>query len=289
MAYLSTEDLSEIVIKTLPGLMDEGSALVAAGTTNIAYDTTDIRKMQISGPAVVAEGASKPMSNPDWEMEKVRTLKLVQAMVVTEEFLDTSEGKKMAAEAVGKYLASFPKGIDIAVLNGTNPRTGEAVSAYATDNLKDNATQFSSSDPALIDQVIASAIYGIDEAEYLLLSREGFNQVSSLRTVTDGLQKYRLDRNRSFDFSSVEASTFRSVGMNGWNPGRILNSNLAMAGDFSKIGMAFQAPTVRIGREGTFNGENLLQDNKIAYIIEQKVKFYVDEPESFAVIKDTSV
>lgn len=289
MAFLSTSNLSQIVIETLPSIVSEGSALAAAGVSNISYNTTDIRKISVGGPSLVAEGAKKPVRNPQWEMEKVKPGKLVQAMVVTEEFEDSAEGRALAADSIGKYLATFPAGMDITVLNGTNPADGTALAYLSDTNLKDNATQISSSDPLAFDQVLSSAIFGLEDAEHVLLSRAGFSQLAQLRTAQNGLMKYpNATRKGVFDFSTVDTDVFKSVGLNGWTPAEVKNTNLAILGDFSKIGIAFQAPTVRIGREGTINGENLLEENKIAYIIEQKFKFYIDEPEKFAVVKNTA-
>ena len=287
MAFLSTDDLSEIVIANLRGIMEQGSALVAAGVTNISYDVTDIQKIDVPYAAVVAEGAAKPVLNPEWELDKVKPLKLVQAMVVTEEFEDSAEGRAKAAEAIGKYLATFAPSTDIAILNGTNPRTGSAVAAYADSNIKDNGTVFNSADVTVVDAVIRAASWGVENADFALLSRLGLSQLGQLVTDSNGLPKiYGLTRSGEFMLpGGLPAEYFKSVGLNGKG---FVNTNLAILGDFSKIGVAFQAPSVRIGREGTINGENLLEENKIAYIVEQKVKFYVDEPESFAVVKNTA-
>ena len=286
MAFLSTSDLAEIVIQTLPSVVAEGSALTAAGVRNISYNTTDIRKISVAGPSLVAEGGVKPVNNPQWEMEKVKPGKLVQAMVVSEEFEDSAEGRALAAAAIGEYLATFPAGMDVTVLNGTNPADGTALDYLADTNLKDNATQITSSDPAAFDSVLSSAIFGVESAEHTLLSRDGFSQLAQLRTAQNGLMKYpNANRKGTFDFSTVDTDVFKSVGLNGWTPADIKNTNLAIVGDFSKIGVAFQAPTVRIGREGTIGSDNLLAENKIAYIIEQKFRFYIDEPESFSVVK----
>lgn len=287
MAYISTDELSEIVIDNLPAIMEQGSALVAAGVSNISYDTTDIQKVSVPYAAVVAEGGVKPVENPEWELDKVKTLKLVQAMVVSEEFEDSAEGREKAAEAIGKYLGTFAPSTDIAILNGRNPRTGLAVAAYGDSNLTDNATLFNSGDASTVDRIINSAAYGIPEAEFILLSRLGLSQMGQLVSEPNGIPKIQnISRTGEFLLpTGFPVQYFKSVGLNSKTQA---NTNLAMLGDFSKIGVAFQAPTIRIGREGIIGGENLLEGNKIAYIVEQKVKFYVDEPETFAVVKNTA-
>lgn len=288
MAYLSTDQLSEVVIANLPAIIEQGSALAAAGVTNISYDTTDIQKSSVPYPTVVAEGGIKPVENPTWELDKVKSVKLVQAMVVSEEFEDSAEGRRKAAEAIGKYLGTFAPGLDIAVINGTDPRSGNAVAAYADSNLKQNATVFNSSDATLVDRMLTAAVYGIEAPEFVLLSQLGLSQYGQLVTEPNGLPKYQnISRVAPFDLpGGFRAQFFKTVGLDAKGK---RNSNLALVGDFSKIGVSFQAPSVRIGREGIIGGENLLETNKVAYIVEQKVKFYVDEPESFAIVKNTAV
>jgi hypothetical protein len=287
MAFLSTDDLSEVVIETLPGILEQNSALVAAGVRNISYNTDKISKINVPFPSIVAEGGVKPVENPEWELEDVKPIKLVQAMVVTEEFEDSEEGRRKAAEAIGAYLGSFAKGMDIAILNGTDPRSGNALGAYSTTNLKNNATPFNSADPTLFDRVLNSAIYGVDNADFVLLSDAGLSQYGQLISEPNGMPKYQnISRRAAFSLpQGYTAQAFTSVGLDSKEK---KNTNLAYLGDFNRIGVSFQAPTVRIGREGTINGENLLAENKVAYIVEQLGRFYVDGPEKFAVVKNTA-
>lgn len=286
---LTTDQLASIFVENLRDAISEGSALLAAGTTNVNYSTNILRRMVMPGAAYTDEQGVKRVANPVLSDEEVHYLKFVQPIIASDEYLDTAEGRAAAAKTISLALATFPKSVDISIINGTDPRTGDKISKLSNVNLKDNATQFTST-PENVDVVIDTAALSMPEAEQVLFSRKGFSQVGQLRTTQNGLRKYPdVKRKGLFDFSGLDAHTFESVGLDGWTPAPVFNDNLAVVGDFSKIGMAWLEPTVKLLKEATIGGVNLAETNQVCYMVEFKLKFYIDDVTSFAVVKSTPV
>lgn len=285
MAYLTTADLKETYLATLPTINRETSCLSRAGASNVSYETTGVRSMSLGGAAVVGEGEEKPLSNLAISEEDLLTLKLVHMMVVTDEFEDTKEGRALAAEYINEAARSISVSSDIAILNGTNPATGLAVAAYSASNLKDNATAVTVDGTTVVtnEDALIGALSAAADPEFGLLSKAGFSAVAYAST-TNGSKYPNASRNETFSFWTTDVARCEAVGLDGWDEAsQTTNNVLGYFGNFSRIVRAFTDVQVRVKDAGTVGTHNLTTENKTLYIVEQTMKFYVEDPSNFAV------
>ena len=284
MATLSTELLKSHVVQTLPDSVQYNSVLTDAGANNISYGVNSIRSVSMGAGSVVDEGGVKPVSNVALDDTDVVHSKIVIPFIVTEEFDESEEGSEVVLDLIAQASKTLVKSIDIAILNGTNPSTGVAVAKFSDFNLKDNATDqgiSSTLDDALYEVLTASPM-----TERILLSRDGFGQIANLRT--GGFRNYPDAKTNGewFGFGTANARLAQVLGLDGFTEdSQFENTTLALAGDFSRIGRSYGKTVVRVAREGTIGGENLLETNKVAYIFEQFFSFYVKGPDAFTIVK----
>lgn len=285
MAALTTEDLAGIVVEVLPDSVASESVLSRAGATNISYNTDVVRRVTFGGASAVNEGEVKPSSGMGIKSIDVVKTKLVYKWTETDEFQNTDEGAQIAAQALRLAIGGLIKSADIAVLNGTDPGTGDAIANAAAVNLKDNATAATAEDAAGLVAGLASA----SSLEAVLLSDAGFNQVA-FAASTSGLRLYpEASKTEVFPFWSANALYAPAAGLNGWNINeKIKNDVLAYAGDFSHVGRSFGAPDVRVYNQAIFDGVNLAETNRVGYIVEVPLAFYIEDPASFVAVKSAT-
>lgn len=281
---LTLAELKQTVVEILPTVVEAKSALTAAGASSVSYATDKVVQDTIGFAADVDEGAAKPISDlgaKEWELQYV---KLVHAIVATEEFLNTPEGRARAASQVNNAVASLVQSADVAILAGTNPATGAAVTRRALQNLKDNATAVPATGQT--DADVVAALRGSKRGNFVLLSDEGFSGLA-YEMNTQGMPKYPAAVvDGAFPFWTAKAAHFEVVGLDGKDADTYFRNNvLAYAGDFATISRAFLAPSVRLASEGSIGGVNLLERNMVAYVIEQPFKYYISNPADFSVVK----
>lgn len=281
---LTIAELKQTVVEILPTVVEAKSALTAAGASSVSYATDKVVQDTIGFAADVDEGGVKPLSDlgaKEWELQYV---KLVHAIVVTEEFLNTPEGRTRAASQVNNAVASLVQSADVAILAGTNPATGAAVTRRALQNLKDNATAVTATGQT--DADVVAALRGSKRGNFVLLSDEGFSGLA-YEMNTQGMPKYPAAVvDGTFPFWTAKAAHFEVVGLDGKDSDTYFrNDVLAYAGNFSTISRAFLAPSVRMDRSGTIGGVNLLERNMLSYIIEQPLKYYISNPADFFSVK----
>lgn len=284
MAVMSSADLESVIVEVLPTLQAETSVLTRAGASNVSYNTDIVRRVSLGGPAAVEEGAKKPLSDSSIASYNVVRHHLTYILLQQEAFQDTPEGRELTANALSEAVENIVKGFDILVLNGTSPQTGTAFAPAASSNLKDNATQH------VIDGASASDVKDIlaitKKSKNVILSDAGLNVVQFAET-SGGLRMYpEATSDSSFEFWGSKAHHSEALGVDGWSDTTIFeNTNVAVAGDFSRIGRSYGQPSIRLYTEA-LGGVMLGDYNQVGYRIEVPVAYYVEDPSAFTVLKD---
>lgn len=288
---ITKEDLVETYNELLPEAWRETSVLSQAGTTNVGWNTTDITKISVGAPSNVDEGKEKPLKDPTIDRFKVKELKLAGILPISNEAEKTPEGQKVIDRAVAEFIAGFPMAVDISVLAGTDPATGAPVARYSAVNLKNNAVAYNSTNVNTVDSAFKAARYGVKARNSrIILSQEGRAQMGALDSAQTGYQKYPQLDLPDASYRGMRVQSGLAVGLDGFEGSDdfIENKVLAYLGDFSKIALAFEPVEVEVSRHATAGGLNAFTQNFTFYRIEQLVHFYIDGPETFGVVKDTS-
>lgn len=282
---LTTAELEATIVEVLPVVQKETSVLTRAGASNVSYNTDIVQKLSLGGPAAVEEGNLKPKSDVSIANFTVVKHVLSYILLQTEQFQDTPEGRELTANALQDAVGNMVKGFDILVLNGTNPQTGTAFTPAAAVNLKDNASEHLAAGTAATAEEIKDIIAATSKAKAVVLSDKGLNAIQFSETAS-GLRAYpEASRNSSFDFWGVGAHHSDALGLNGWSDvAEFTNKNVAVTGDFSKIGRSYGTPRVKLFTEA-LGGVILGDYNQIGYRIEVPVAYYVQNPESFSILK----
>jgi len=289
---ITTADLIETYNELLPAAWRDTSVLAKAGTSSVSWNTTDLTRVSIGSPSNVDEGEEKPIKDPELDRFKVKEVKLAGILPISNEAEKTPEGKKIIDRAVAEFIAGFPMAIDISVLAGTDPATGLQVSRYNDVNLKQNAVAFNSTSAATVDATLKAARYAVKaRGSKIVLSDEGRAQISALDSTQTGYQKYPQLDGPEPSFRGMPVLSGLAVGLDGftgYEDDLIENNVLAYLGDFSKIALAFEPVEVLVSQHATAGGFNAFTKNYTLHRIEQRVRFYIDNPGAFGVVKDTS-
>lgn len=282
---LTTADLESVIAEVLPSIQAETSVLTRAGASSVSYNTNVVRSVTLGGPAAVSEGALKPLSDSVVDSSETVRHVLSYILLQSEQFTDSVEGRAIAAESLKQAVQNLVKGLDIMVLSGTDPQTGNAFVPAAGVNLKDNASEHLTAGVAPTDAEIKATLAATAKAKALVLSDAGLSAVQFAESAS-GFRKYPdASINGTFDFWGVKAHHSEALGIDGWSATEVFeNGSVAVAGDFSKIGRSYGVPSVKF-YDQALGGIILGDHNLVGYRVEVPVAYYVKDPSSFTILK----
>lgn len=284
MAVLTTAELSEEITKVIPTIYSQSSAITAAGASSVEYDTTILKGHNVGGAAVVGEGEVKPVSATAIQEHLVQKVTLAHFLVMTNQYLDTPEGRRDAGIYIEQAAQSLVQSSDIAVLHGTNPADGTEVDRFQDQAITPNATEVVQGADELADEAIYRGLVEGDFDNFVLLSKEGLHGIQYAQL--NGVAKYQMaSKNSAFPFWASEAQQFEVVGLNGFSAeNKLKNDVLSINGDFAGVYRAFSPVSVQFFDQATIGGVNLAETNQVAYRIEQDVRFFNTNPSGFTVV-----
>jgi len=285
---ITTAKLTAVYDELLPQGFSEGSALAAAGTSSVDYNTNQFTRVTVGAPSNVDEGGIKPIKDPTINRFQIMDVKLAGILPISDEAADTAEGSALINRSVAEFVAKFIPSVDISVLAGTDPATGLDIARYEDVNLRDNAVQVRSAGAASVDEAFNLARYGNkSRGARFLLSDEGIAQLSAMDSA-QGYQKYPSVDLPTPTFRGKSLVTRHSVGLNGFTAAGddIENDVLGYYGPFQNIKLAFRPISVKISDTASAGGFNAFENNYTLYRIEQRFKFFIDGAGNWTVVRD---
>ena len=190
MAFTSTGFPAELVREVFVGAKGKSSIAKLADSTPIAFSGTDIMAFSMSGEVnLVAEASAKGQHTGSNNVINIVPLKVEYGQRVSDEFIRCSEEKQL------DYLRAFQdgfaskiaRGLDIMVMHGTNPATGDLATSLIGKNSFDTnddvtSVTYNGSDP---EGNIASVVASIGDYD--------LNGVAMSKTFASDLAKVKVN------------------------------------------------------------------------------------------------
>ena len=284
---LTTAQIADRITALLPTAATEFSAISKAGATNISFNTDIVKTVSLGGPGLYREGEIKQLSDQGVKNTEVYKAKLVHILLMSNEFDNNPAGEEIKSEQLAQVAASLVKAADVAILNGTDPRTGTARTDLATINLKDNAVETIVAAEDSVPAALVDLLKGTKKNSGLILSGNGFAEVAYAVNTSGAALYPAASKNEVFPFiGGVDTVYSSALGIDGWtSETEVENDNLAVTGPWETVARAFSPVTVTASTEATVGGVNLFAENMTAYRVEQFISFAVTNPAAFSVLK----
>lgn len=287
---LNQEAIKRNVTKLVNTQFDNFSTLGTLGATYEDYETDEIRSFSSAGSVSLKEGEKKTTTGVIENNVHLVNGKTISNVIFTEEALLKADTASVVKAVSTDLAAAVMQGLDMGVLLGKNTSDGSDITWLQDIALAKNGLALPSTASALDDFDAAIAHAGIDAQ--VALSTQGYTNLARKRTTTGALLYPNISPEGRFVIDGIPAVRNKGLGFDNYVKLRdradlIENGIQSVTGDFSKIHIAVADFKIRTSREGTYDGTNLLEENKLLVLAEVfwKVGFSGDIASNFAITK----
>lgn len=194
MAFTSTDFPAELVKEVFIGAKGHSSIAKLAQQTPIPFAGNDVMTFSFDGEVnLVAEGGAKGAHTNSNDVVAMTPLKIEYGARVSDEFLRASEEKQL--DYIKGFSEGFEKkiarGLDIMVMHGVNPKTGDTASSIGYNsfdtNTDVNSVEYDATTP---DAGIESGVASIGDYDMtgLVMSKAYAGTLAGLES--NGVKKY---------------------------------------------------------------------------------------------------
>ena len=194
MAFTSTGFPAELVKDVFLKTKGHSSIAKLADQTPIAFSGTDVMTFAFDGEVnLVAEGGKKGKHTGKNEPIHIVPLKVEYGQRVSAEFIRCSEEKQL--DYLGAFTEGFARkvarGLDIMVMHGTNPKTGEAAQSIGKNSFDTNddvhPVTYDSTDP---EGNIETAIAAIGDNDFNGIAMDKTFSSDLAKLTVNGVKQY---------------------------------------------------------------------------------------------------
>lgn len=277
---------ADLVTEMFNKVKGHSSLAALCGANPIAFNGVEVMTFAMDGEAeLVGEGGEKSPGTAAFEPVTIKPFKLVYQHRVTDEFIKSSDEKRLPylqafAEGFSKKIA---RGIDITAFHGLNPRTGAEAESLAPKCFDTLVTQTETFAAATPDENLDSAVAKIQEADGsitgIAMAPAFAASMAKVRVSENGVLAYP-----EFRFGGRPAS-FAGYGVDVNNTVNFGTSeDRAIIGDFQgafRWGYAANLP-LEVIEYGDPDGQgDLKRKNQVVLRAEAYIGFGILDPSSF--------
>lgn len=274
------------VVKSAP---DTISPLSLLGATPLSKQTTELVSYTIGGSSTVFEGEVKPVTETGQRKYDVIHGKQVISLVATEEAVD-NDYHGVVADLSSKAISRLVADMDLAIMNGTDRRSGSPITKFATQNLAKNATQLEATGTNLIeDGDILTALRAANTSKAgIALTYPAWGDLNYAQLNGAKLNP-QVTNSGTFDYFGANALLVEGFGYDAVNSDEEFitpNDNLALIGNFSKVYRSIHGYKTKVSDTATVNGVSMYETNQVAFTFEILYSFAVLGNSNFILLKN---
>lgn len=293
---INVEDIQVETRKVIDESYDTFSYLGRLGSTIEAFGTTRLDVLRTSGAYSLQEGETKKLTPITLDSLTFTQGKTVAAVPISVEALKDKGSDWVTTQVIAGLTNDIIRGMDFAVLLGTNSADGSDVSWLTESNIASNATAIYGSgatgdgnvELGFLDD--AYALAPIDSG--IALGERAYRALSRARNTFSGnLQNTNFNPNTPFILDGNTAQLVKGLDYTNYAKKKpkaeLIDSGVrSIVGDFSNVHLAIDTLDIRFAEEGTFGGINLLETNTKLVLAEIFWKVAVEDISSFVAVKD---
>lgn len=274
------------VVKTAP---DTLSPLSLLGATPLNSKTTELVSYTIGGSSTVFEGEVKPATETGQRSYDVIHGKQVISLVATEEAVD-NDYNRVVADLSNKAISRLVADMDLAIMNGTDRKTGAPIPKFADQNLAKNATQLEATGNNLIeDGDILTALRAANSSKAgIALTYPAWGDLNFAHLNGAKLNP-QVTNTGTFDYFGAKSLLVEGFGYDAVNSDEEFinaNDNLALIGNFSKVYRSIHGYKTKVSDTATVNNVSMFDTNQVAFQFEIFYSFAVLGNANFVLLKN---
>lgn len=291
---INVEDIQQETREIINESYDNFSYLGRLGATIEAFGTTRLDILRTSGAYSLQEGETKKITPISLDRLTFTQGKTVAAVPISVEALKDKGSDWVTNEVIAGLTNDIVRGMDFAVLLGTNSADGTDISWLSTSNIASNSTPLNAVEgqEELLTLDAAYELAPIDSG--IALGERAYRALSRARNAFSGnLQNTQFNPKDPFILDGNTAQLVRGLDYKNYAHKKLKSSLIdsgvrSIVGDFSNIHLAIDELDIRIAEEGTFGGINLLETNTKLVLAEIFWKVAIEDIESFVTVKDAA-